>query len=208
MTRHIKLNLVHNQSLLKQKCLIHSPTVILEDKLPYQPVIETTHKPWQIAMICSWSKDEPIIEMIDALKIMPEFSFFMTGSFKKFKSQAIKLPDNLNLTGYLSDKEYDELLKKMDIILVLTTRPETVLCGAYEAVSLCKPIITSDTEILRAHFYKGVIFTQNNAQAIKQAIKNAVPNIKKLQLEISDLRKEKEAMWQKQIAKVQNIIEK
>jgi hypothetical protein len=208
MARHIKLNLVHNQSLLKHKCLLHSPTTILEDKLSYQPVMQTESKPIQIGVICSWAKDEPILETISAIKMLPEYNFFITGNFKKFIKQMTQLPKNTNLTGYLSDKEYDDLLKKMDIIVVLTKRPDTVLCGAYEAVSLCKPLILSDTETLRTNFYKGVIHTQNNGESIKQAITNAIANMNKLQKEIIELRKEKEADWQKQFAVVENILKK
>ncbi len=205
MARHIKLNLVHNQSLFKHKCLLNSPTKILEDKLPYQPAPQTDNKSFQIAVICSWSKDEPISEIIDAIKMLPEYNFYLTGNSKK---QVNKLPSNLKLTGYLSDKDYDDLLKKVDIIIVMTKRPDTVLCGAYEAVSLCKPMIISDTDTLHTHFYKGVVFTQNNADSIREAIKTTTLNIKRLQQEISELRKEKELNWQKQFAVIQDILKK
>jgi glycosyltransferase involved in cell wall biosynthesis len=208
MTRHIKLNIVHNESILKRKCLELSPTIILEDKIPHQPSSQTENTGSNIAMVCGYGKDEPIKEMLNVAILLSEYKFYLTGDFARSKINKNQIPQNVSLTGYLSDQEYEDFLRKMDIIIVLTTRLDTVLCGAYEAVGLEKPLITSDTEALRKHFYKGTIHTQNNAKAIADAVKTAIQNLNKLQSEISELRKEKEETWNKQFTIVQNLIEK
>lgn len=159
-------------------------------------------------MICSYGKDEPIKEMLQVPLLLPEYQFNLTGNATKLKIPCFQVSKNLKLTGYLNEPHYQELLENSDVIIVLTTRPDTVLNGAYEAVALEKPLITSDTEALRKHFYKGTIHTQNNAKAIAEAIKVATQHLNKLQSEISELRREKEEAWNSQFAIVQNLIEK
>ena len=89
---------------------------------------------------------------------------------------------------------------------MLTTRPETVLCGAYETVGLEKPLITSDTQTLRKYFNKGTIFTKNDANSIVEAINITRQNLNKLHNEMTKLRKEKVLTWEQQFESVTKIL--
>ncbi len=204
MTRHIKLNIVHNESILKRLSFKNTPIVLLE---PFQAISHSypqrERTDLNITMICGYGKDEPIQEMLSAAALLPNYKFYLTGDFTKSKIDKNQIPQNVIPTGYLSDQEYEGFLRKMDIIIVLTTRPDTVLCGAYEAIGLGIPLITSDTFALRKHFYKGTIFTSNDSESIAEAINTATQNLDKLSKEISELRKEKEENWEKQFAIVQ-----
>jgi glycosyltransferase involved in cell wall biosynthesis len=204
MLKHIGLNIVHNEDLLTQALLKDTNTIVLEDKIPFPASPFKPGMPAAITVICGYGKDEPVQEIIEAARSLPGLQFNLTGNSKKLAKQS--LPSNLRLTGYLSDTDYLQLLKDSSLIMVLTNRLHTVLCGAFEAVSLTKPLIISDTPTLRKYFYKGVVHTENNAQSIIQAIKNARQNLARLYAEIVELRDEKIKSWQKQFEPVENIL--
>ena len=61
-------------------------------------------------------------------------------------------PANVSFTGFISYAEYLGLLQDSTGVMVLTTRDNTMQRGAYEALSLAVPIITSDFKVLRDCF--------------------------------------------------------
>jgi len=204
ITKHITLNIVHNDSIFIRSSLKNAPSVVLEDKISYQPSRHIRLERLKISVICGYGKDEPIQEILVAVDLLPDIEFYFTGDSTKLKFE--KPVSNIHLTGYLSDKDYENCLRTADVIVVLTTRPDTVLCGDYEAVGLEKPLITSNTQTLRKYFYKGTIFTSNDSKSIAEAINTATQNLDKLSKEISELKKEKEENWEKQFAIVQRVL--
>jgi glycosyltransferase involved in cell wall biosynthesis len=204
MIKHINLNLVHNDSILKRECLRNSHTIVLEPKIPYKPTAHCQNQLLNIVVVCGYGKDEPINEILKATHLITDVNFYLTGKSSKLKN--VPLNKNVQLTGYLKDSGYENLLRTADIIMVLTTRPDTVLSGAYDSVGLEKPLITSDTATLRKYFYKGTIITENNAKSIADAINQARKNLDKLHTEMESLRKEKELTWQKQFVPVAEIL--
>jgi hypothetical protein len=90
------------------------------------------------------------------------------------------------------------------MILILTTREMTLLSGGYEALSLEKPIVLSDTETLRNYFGNTAIYTQNNANDIRQAVIKMMPEIHNRRKTILDLKKQKIDEWQE---KASNLIQ-
>jgi glycosyltransferase involved in cell wall biosynthesis len=76
----------------------------------------------------------------------------------------------VKFTGFLPDEEYLGLLRGVQAIMVLTTNNHTMQRGACEAVSLGKPIITSDWPVLRSYFNKGTIHVDNSYHGIKEGI--------------------------------------
>jgi glycosyltransferase involved in cell wall biosynthesis len=206
VVKHINLNLVHNQAILDRLCLKNTPSVLLEDKIYLTPSPINASLLVKIAVICGYGKDEPIQEIIESARNLPDVQFFLTGKSKKIN--IIHKPNNINFTGYLADSDYGKLLQSVNIIMALSNREDTVLCGAYEAVGLTKPLITSDTLVLKTYFNKGTIHTANNAQAIVQAIKTAQANLERLYNEMLVLRKEKIETWQKQFEPVEALLKK
>ena len=53
-------------------------------------------------------------------------------------------PDNVRLTGFLPDSDYVGLILASDAVIALTTMDHTMQRGAYEAVYLGRPVITSN----------------------------------------------------------------
>ena len=56
--------------------------------------------------------------------------------------------------------------------MVLTTRDNTMQSGAYEALSLGVPIITSDFQVLRDCFADAAIYVDNTSDAIAEAVRD------------------------------------
>jgi hypothetical protein len=204
MIKHINLNIVHNDFILNRACLKNTNSIVLEVKIPFSSSAYISNPDLKIIVICGYGDDEPIKEVLNTAQLLPDVSFYLTGKSSKLKNTSIN--KNVQLTGYLRDKDYEDLLRTADIILVLTTRPETVLCGAYETVGLEKPLITSDTPTLRKYFNKGTVFTKNDARSIVEAVNITRQNLNKLHNEMIKLRKEKALIWEQQFEPVIKIL--
>ena len=106
------------------------------------------------------------------------------------------IPKNVVLTGYLPETEFICMLHSVDVIVDLTERENCLLCGAYEAVAVGKPLIVSDTEVLRKHFRTGVLYTDNTSKDLADKIEEALFNKNHLGMEIKSLREELNTEWQ------------
>jgi glycosyltransferase involved in cell wall biosynthesis len=78
--------------------------------------------------------------------------------------------------------------------------------GAYEAMSMSKPIIVSDWPILRQTFYKGTILVLNNEESIEQGILEMIAGKKRFEQEICELREERLKLYERSIADLRKII--
>ena len=61
-----------------------------------------------------------------------------------------------------------------DAVVVLTTREDTLLSGAWEALALGRPLIVSDTKALRQTFGDGVTYVAPHAGAITDAVQRTL----------------------------------
>lgn len=170
--------IVTNQGLADYICKLGGRPIILPDPLPdvsvkWEPKNIFTDIPLSSVMaICSWASDEPYLEIIKAAKFLPEIVFYITGNSKGKESvYEGNLPPNLVITGYISDEDYHNLLARCGIILDLTTREDCLVCGAYEAISACKPIILSDTLALKTYFGTEAVYVENDAISIASGVK-------------------------------------
>jgi glycosyltransferase involved in cell wall biosynthesis len=195
--RRARLTIIPNQDLVDHLLPWKISYFILEDGLPnleVKPVAGKLEK--TVVLVSGGGSDEPIGEVIKAAKLVPEVKIFITGATMPKKEQPLSQNlFNLIFTGFLPESEYLNLLQQAEITMVLTTRPNTILCGAYEALSLEKPLILSDTETLRRHFPKGVIPVENTSEGIARGINQAFSILPQLQTEILQLKSEKTRQW-------------
>lgn len=168
------------------------PEIECPEKKDQLPVQEKNSRTYNLVMVCSWSDDEPILEFFKAANTLNHnIVVWITGKGTPYiEKHGLKVPENIRLTGFLSQKDYDELLCKSDAVIVLTKRENCLVCGAYEAVSAGKPILLSAKKALQDHFYKGTVFTDNAPESISKSITSLVQQKSRLQEEISTLRQE------------------
>ncbi len=151
---------------------------------------------FHVAIVSTFTWDEPTGLVFEAARHIPHVSFHMTGDHRRLKPATARLkPSNLRLTGFLPDAEYAGLLRNCDAVMSLTVLDHTMQRGAYEAAYLGKPIITSNFELLRAAFPRGAVFADNDIQSIRTAVEEMRRNIAHYENEARQLAKEKLVRW-------------
>ena len=150
-------------------------TVVIPDPIPEfetNDLYDMDDDKFNVVYVCSWASDEPNENVIEAARILgDDFRIYITGKPKLsgINSNVSEL-SNIILTGYLSNHEYEALLASADVIMVLTTRDDCLVCGAYEGVSVEKPLVISDTKALKGYFSSGCVYTDNSANDIAKSI--------------------------------------
>lgn len=172
---------------------------VLPDKLPTPRVAlsKDRDKRYSVTFICSYSSDEPYNEVIKAAALLDKnITVNITGDYKKISPYELQdLPENIVLTGYISDGEYDELLSLSDIIMDFTKHENCMVCGAYEAVSMGKPLITSGTNVLKEYFNQGTLHIDHSPQSICNAIMQVYNHYNEYCYGIKKLKDNIEKVW-------------
>lgn len=146
---------------------------------------------YNVLFICSWADDEPWLEVLRAAALLSsDIYIYMTGNSRgKERQLDAPIPENVVFTGFLQEREFNAMLFRCDAVIVLTTREDCLLCGAYEGVAAGKPMVLSDTLALRNHFCRGAIYTDNSASSIADAIEASRTRQAELTTEVKALRK-------------------
>jgi glycosyltransferase involved in cell wall biosynthesis len=198
LSRRALATIVTNEPLRERVERWGAQGLILEDRIPdLEPSkASTTNKNFTVVAICSIADDEPIDEIIAAARLLPDFSFFVTGRVSPTLSRRLaNLPTNLVLTGYLPRSDYDALLHRADALMVLVKQDFTLLCGAYEAVAVGKPLITSDWPVLRNYFSLGAVYVDNSPEGIRDGVRRVAQSRERLISEMQQLKPSLELNW-------------
>jgi glycosyltransferase involved in cell wall biosynthesis len=197
--RGADLTLVTNERLAEVIRRNKGVPFILQDKLPtfHKTVGEGLKGKYNLVCISTFAPDEPYHEVIEAVRELgPDYVVYFTGNHRKLSPETLKkLPTNAVLTGYLPEEAYLGLLKGCDAIIDLTYMEDCLVCGAYEAVALEKPIILTDTPALRKYFCMGAVYTQNKSSDIKNAVMAAINHLQSLSTEIKVLKSQLTKDW-------------
>jgi hypothetical protein len=123
---------------------------ILSDPLPSVP-LDATCPPAvsaDVVVICSFAVDEPLslIREVAQRLLAQRLSVAITGDAALLNETARRdLQKVARLTGFLPDVEYWRLLNESRCIVVLSTEPACLPCGAYEAIALGRrPVLARD----------------------------------------------------------------
>lgn len=174
---------------------------ILPDKIPKldNTSLLEKGKEKEITFISTFSDDEPIFEVLKAASLLSsEYAIYITGSYKKFKQLnqlEAELPDNVILTGFLPETDYQSRLASSDAIMVITTLEYTLTCGAYEAVALGKPMILGNTKTIMKYFNKGAVYTSLDTSEMVENIIKLFGAIESYKRQVSELKTELENDW-------------
>ncbi len=196
------LTIVTNDFLAEYINEIGGETFILPDKLPKLDLAKKTAMDGEmnIVVVCTFSEDEPIEALIGAAYLLPKnWVVYFTGNEKKCITATRKKEleqRNIRFTGFVSDVMYQSLLFSADIAVVLTTEDYLLTCGAYEAISLGKALVVSNTKTIKNYFRRGVIYTDPTPEAISVAIKNGMADLSYFESEIISFRKELSSQWE------------
>lgn len=125
----------------------------------------------RVAVISGFGPDEPVAEVFAAARLLSQVTFYLSGDSKRIEPRFLaQKPDNVILTGFLSDSDYTGLLKNVHGLVNLTKSPHLLTCACYEALAMGKPTVVSDWPQIKRYFPRGFIYVHNTPQAIAQGV--------------------------------------
>ncbi len=116
------------------------------------------------------------------------------------------VPENVHFTDFIPNETYYALLSSSQAVMCLTTRNHTMQRGACEALSMGKPIITSNWPLLKTYFHQGTIHVDNSAAEISAAVLKMEVDYQRYQKEIATLQVEQQQEWQQKIKMLVTLI--
>ncbi|MCG3169177.1 MAG: hypothetical protein CALGDGBN_00690 [Pseudomonadales bacterium] len=162
-----------------------------------------------VAFVCTWANDEPFQEVFLAAARLAAVRFFVTGNSRgQEKNLGFDIPTNVTLLGYVPDEQYVDLLRKVDVIVDLTTRESCLVCGAYEAVALEKPFVISDTKVLREYFPLGGVHVENHASNIVAGIQQVLDGLTRYRADVRVLKRKIQSEWPRDFERVTQELER
>ena len=209
-SRHARTTIVTNQHMRDMLTAWDASSTIVSD-VPVRfadatPVdVRGRHR---MTFVSSFQKDEPVDVFLEAARAVPDVVFYVTGDSSKLPS-AIRerLPGNVELTGFLPDGQYRALLDASDAVIALTTLDHTMQRAAYEAVYLGKPVVVSNTALLRRHFDRGGVHVANTALDIARGVRDMLAGLPKYTEEAQRLREQKLITWHHTLEHLRSVID-
>lgn len=149
-----------------------------------------------IMVVSTFADDEPLGPILDAASRLSDVDFLVTGDTARLAREVSdRAPANVRFTGFMPDDVYYATMAACDAVLCLTTRDNTMQRGACEALSMGRPIITSDWPLLRDYFSRGTVHVSADAGAIAAAVETMSVELDRFTREIEELQLRQEAMW-------------
>jgi glycosyltransferase involved in cell wall biosynthesis len=191
--RYAARNVVTNSQLASRVVSWGCRAAILTDPLPKPPdVSDVRPEPGSVTVIATFSDDEPIAQLPLVAQALPQMKLYVTG---RPRGDVATWPRNLIATGFVGDTEFWMRLAASEVILVLTTRPNTLLSGGYEALSLGKPLVISDQLVLRDYFGDAAVYVDASAEGIATGVLEAFRRAPELAQRSVALARLRETEW-------------
>ncbi len=191
--------IVHNTDVQQHADKLLLKSMVLRDPLPVMQVpddidvisglaIKTTQ---YIIVPCSMDEDEPILELFEAARSLPDITIVFTWFADKLPADIKdKIPHNIAFTGFLAEPEFNALYANANAAIVLTTREGTQPSGASEAISLGVPLIVSGIKTTRRLYGDAPVYVDNEPESIVNGINDALNNAETVSKKISGLRQD------------------
>ena len=204
------VSILHNRALAERVATWGAVGVDMGDILYRLPTSGTyaLRKGLNIVFVSTYSRDEPLNEVLEAARNVPEANFYITGRLDRAPEATVrKAPGNVVFTDYLGDEDYFALLKGSDIVVSLTINDLTMQNGIYEAIALGRPSITSDWPVLRTSAPRGTIWIDNRSESLVCAIRAIERHYSRYLSEAEALRNEYRVNWEKKLAGLLKILD-
>lgn len=183
LLRRSAIVVVHNTDVQAHSEKLEIPSVILRDPLPVMEIPDDINsigsldleKDTYTIIPCSMAPDEPLEELFQAIREVPESKFVFTW-FEDRVPANLKdsATPNVVFTGFLDEPEFNALYANADAAIVLTTREGTQPSGASEAISLGIPLVISSISTTRRLYGDKPIFVDNTVSSIVAGVKQAL----------------------------------
>ncbi len=207
--KHSSLVLVSNEGLQHHVEKNGGRAFVLQDKIPTILSKKTVRLAGRVnfLFICSYAVDEPYELVFEAAHNLPkDIAIYVTGAYEKKGLDQERLPDQVHLTGFISNAEFEELLCSVDATIDLTDREDCLVCGAYESVAVEKPMILSNTSALRSYFMKGAIYTDHTVAAISSSILKMERDMVLYKNQVIGMKKHRTESWKIQAERLESLL--
>lgn len=160
--RWVDLVIVTNQGHASRVSGLGTSVFVCPDPLP---VIPRANEPEivpagrSVLLICSFDKDEPFEAVFEAFRQLESegYRLYVTGRFERAGVRPEAYPW-VEFLGFVSDETYYAYLRACDVIMDLTTSEDCLVCGAYEAIAVEKPLVLSATKAQQDYFADSAIY--------------------------------------------------
>jgi glycosyltransferase involved in cell wall biosynthesis len=192
--RRADLVIATNEEHGKHVEAVGGRALVCEDPLPdvgrYARNVSEQAK--KVFFICSFDIDEPYVDAFQAAKLLQEegYAFWVSGNFGKVGIVPAEWP-HVRFLGYVPEADFYSHLAESQVVVDLTTQENCLVCGAYEAMVLEKPLVTSKTSALQKYFTGGTVFVDHDSDSIANGVRLAFEKRVELKRQIEQ--------WKKQI---------
>jgi len=213
MLRSADITIVSNDALTKDVHEAGGRPLTLPDSLPKVPTSKSKSRRLRnietpdVVVIATYRRDEPIAAIVAAAATMPGIRFAITGAAMRYRETSGPLPPNVQLTGFLQDPDYWQLLARATVICDLSLKSDCLVCGAYEALAVGKPMVLSDNPATQEIFGPAAVLTGSSPEEIAKAFDRALEDRNNLQANALKLRETFPVRWQTEAAAVWDAIE-
>lgn len=161
-----------------------------------------------VAFVGTFASDEPLDAVLEAAALVPDVHFYITGDTRHAQPEMVAgAPSNVTFTGFLElNGEYVGLLRAVDAVLVLTTRDHTLQLAGCEAISVGKPVVTSDWPYLRELFGRAAVFVDPSAEGISRGVREAIAGGRELSAEIGPLKESQQRRWRSRLTALTDLV--
>jgi glycosyltransferase involved in cell wall biosynthesis len=150
-----------------------------------------------VGVVGSFDIDEPAGVIWETARALPDIQFWVTGDPADLNPSLVaSVPANLRLTGFLSDGGYGRLLDEVDVVMAVTSGRHKMLRAAYEAIYAGKPVVLSDSPLLREEFASGAILADNSGPAFAAAITRMRAHLRDYTEQAQQLARVKQRRWE------------
>lgn len=154
----------------------------------------------RVLFVCIFQRDEPVAEVIEAARLVPELDVDVTGDLDRCPPGLREsAPANVRFTGFLSGQRYERAVLDADVVLALTTEPSSVVRAGYEAVYALRPLVVTDWPASRDVFPHAV-HAPNDAAGIAAGLRRAVVEHERLSAEAPSALALQRSRWDAQLA--------
>jgi len=162
---------------------------------------------FNVTVVNTFSADEPLAQILEAARGMEGVRLYITGKVSRGNPELLEhAPPNIQFTDFLNTEQYYALMRTSHAVMCLTTRDHTMQRGACEALSMGKPIITSNWPILQEYFNKGTVHVDNTGGGIRSGLYKMKSHYDSYLSGIRELQVSQQAEWQGKIGKLAALV--
>ena len=179
--RRVEAVIVTNPDLLEGQDTGATPVLVIHDPFwvrgrPEAGPSALPGRPYAL-FPASGGSDEPIEALAEAAALLTgQVEVVVTGDRPSGDDGPA-----MRRTGFLPRAEFQSLMARAAVVLALTTREATMQRAAYEGLQLGRPLVCSDTGVLRRVFADAAVFVDNTGPAIAAGIGEAMARAAQLQ---------------------------